>query len=153
MSVTKENLREANRKLEAELEKQNQENERLKEQIMERAAEEVKEAISTEEKELLSEMSGHLQSAKAAEEKIWEAKREVETAAGDLKGAIGSSMALAAMNWWIVFPVGLLAGIVGQAAGKVLIEGTSWTAMEVLIGAGALAAGVPLLVGLWRVVK
>lgn len=160
MGVTKEDLREANRELEAELEKQNQENEKLKEQVLESAIEEVKAGISAEREEMIGEMRSHLETIQEIEQQVWRAKSNAGEAATLLESAtqkmgttIRAGITLAAMNWWIIFPTALLAGVVGQAAGRVLIEGTSWTATQVLIGAGSLAVGIPLLVGLVRAMK
>ena len=151
--------------LERELEAQNQENKKLKEQIIASAVAEVKEAIATEREDLMSDMRSHVEEAKRAEEKVWKAKSNVAAAAKDVERArekmeeersslertIRAGIGLAAVNFWIVAPVGLIAGVAGHAAGKTLIEGTAWTAMEVLIGSMIVAAGVPLVVGILNV--
>jgi len=167
MSATKEDLREQNRALEQELKAQNRENERLKEQIVQSATEEVKEAISAEQEKLISEMTDHLRSVRTAKNEVWDVKREASQILDDLEQEresleqkrettaemIREGIGLAVVNWWIIAPTGLLAGIVGQAASRALIDQTAWTAPEILVWSAVAAIAIPLTAAALRAIS
>jgi len=172
--ATKEDLREANRVLEQELQAQNQENERLKQQIIESATQEVKEAIAEEQEDLISDMTDHLRSVRKAEEKVWEIegkasqilddleegredleqeKEDLEEKRESLDGTIRAGITLAVVNWWIVVPVGLIAGVVGEAGGRVLVDQTAWTAPEILVWSAVAAVAIPMAAAALRAIS